>query len=234
MILYLLFRKELKKPIDPSYEEVKIINKPVLFIGIITLITCTVLLSISSYINVEMYLICLISALVVLLFTFFYALFSSFNKKNQFTIFFDTVKRLPYALIPFVLSMFVLVLGLKEYSVTSELSKLLSNVNPVFGYGLSSLLACNLINNIPMSVFYFEVVKSADILIQEQAIYATIIGSNIGAFISPIGALAGIMWMSILKRYDVKFSFGQFMKYGLIVGIPTILMSLLGLFVLYL
>ena len=31
-----------------------------------------------------------------------------------------------------------------------------------------------------------------------------LIASNIAAFITPIGALAGIMWMSLLKSYDVK------------------------------
>jgi arsenical pump membrane protein len=37
-----------------------------------------------------------------------------------------------------------------------------------------------------------------------RAVYASIIGSNIGAFLSPVGALAGVMWMSILKRHDIR------------------------------
>ena len=58
------------------------------------------------------------------------------------------------------------------------------------------------------------------------ALYATIIGSNVGAFLTPIGALAGIMWMSILKKQEIDFSFLKFMKYGIIIAIPVLIASL--------
>jgi arsenical pump membrane protein len=63
-----------------------------------------------------------------------------------------------------------------------------------------------------------------------SSIYSSIIASNIAAFITPIGALAGIMWMSLLKTYNIDFSFKKFMKYGLIVGIPALLSALTCLF----
>jgi arsenical pump membrane protein len=63
-----------------------------------------------------------------------------------------------------------------------------------------------------------------------QAIFASVIGSNIGAFLTPIGALAGIMFSSLLKKYEVKFSFLDFVKYGVLIAIPTISAALLGLF----
>jgi arsenical pump membrane protein len=45
-------------------------------------------------------------------------------------------------------------------------------------------------------------------------IYATIIGSNIGAILTPVGALAGIMWMRLLKINNVNYSFIQFTKWS--------------------
>ena len=36
-------------------------------------------------------------------------------------------------------------------------------------------------------------------------VYATIVGSNIGALFTPIGALAGIMWIRMLKENNVKY-----------------------------
>jgi arsenical pump membrane protein len=48
-------------------------------------------------------------------------------------------------------------------------------------------------------------------------IYSTIIGSNLGALLTPIGALAGIMWLRILKENDIKYSFIDFMKNGIII-----------------
>ena len=62
-----------------------------------------------------------------------------------------------------------------------------------------------------------------------RAIYATIIGSNIGAFLTPIGALAGIMFTSLLVKYDVNYGFKKFIKYGIIISIPTLLTALIVL-----
>ena len=63
-----------------------------------------------------------------------------------------------------------------------------------------------------------------------QAIYSTIIGSNIGAFLTPVGALAGIMFENLLSKYDVKYTFKDFVKYGTIVSVPVIATALLTLF----
>jgi arsenical pump membrane protein len=60
-------------------------------------------------------------------------------------------------------------------------------------------------------------------------VYACVIGSNIGAFLTPIGALAGIMWSNILKAQKVKIGYLKFVFYGCIIAIPTLLSSLLVL-----
>ncbi|MEG1535559.1 MAG: ArsB/NhaD family transporter, partial [Clostridia bacterium] len=61
-------------------------------------------------------------------------------------------------------------------------------------------------------------------------VFASVIGSNIGAFLTPVGALAGIMWSSILRHNGIKFSFVDFLKYGFAIAIPTLLASLGGLY----
>ena len=58
------------------------------------------------------------------------------------------------------------------------------------------------------------------------ALYASIIGSNIGAYLTPVGALAGIMWLSILKKHDYHLSFGKFMMYGAMTSIPLMILAL--------
>ena len=57
-------------------------------------------------------------------------------------------------------------------------------------------------------------------------IYATIIGSNIGAFLTPIGALAGIMWLNLLKKNKVKLSTIKFVLFGSLIGIPALAAAL--------
>ena len=59
---------------------------------------------------------------------------------------------------------------------------------------------------------------------------ATVIGSNLGAFFTPVGALAGIMWSGILKRHGVKFGYGDFLKMGVTVALPALAAALGGLY----
>ena len=63
----------------------------------------------------------------------------------------------------------------------------------------------------------------------DQAIYSTVIGSNVGAFLTPIGALAGIMFTDLINKQNVKYSFVSFVKYGVIISVPTLLVALGGL-----
>ena len=117
--------------------------------------------------------------------------------------------------------MFIIVLSLNENGYTKIIGDFLNNFNPIYAYGVSGAVFANLINNIPMSVLYSNIITNS-----VPSVYASIIASNIAAFITPIGALAGIMWMSLLKTYNINFTFKKFMKYGLVIGIPTLLMSL--------
>ena len=58
------------------------------------------------------------------------------------------------------------------------------------------------------------------------SVYATIVGSNIGAFLTPIGALAGIMWSGLLKNHNAKFGYLDFVKYGAAISLPTLAVCL--------
>ena len=77
-----------------------------------------------------------------------------------------------------------------------------------------------------MSVLFSEILDGTSI----KNIYACIVSSNLGAILSPIGALAGIMWMSLLKKYNVDYSFKTFTKYGIIISLPTLFITLLILY----
>ena len=220
LVLYLIFKKELTKPLQVKDEETPIKNKFLLVSNLLCLGLCTLILVISSYIGLDMYLIALIFAIILLVILIGYSII----KKNA-SYLTSGIKRIPWSLAPFVISMFTLVLMLEEYSITEEVVKVLGDKNYILTYGVSSTLACNIVNNLPMSVLFAKIIPSGNL----QAVYSTIIGSNIGAFLSPIGALAGIMWLSILKKYDVNYNFMKFLKYGVMVVVPTLFAALLGL-----
>lgn len=224
--LFLMFRKKLKAPIEGEPEKVIIEDKLLLWVGIAHLAICTVMLAIGSYIGVEMWLVsaCAVGSLII-----FNAVVSIVRRKKPAPLL-GCVKRVPYQLVPFLLSMFAMIVILAKEGVTVDIASLLGTDFTVLKYGVASFLSANIINNIPMSVLFSSIigVSSASL---DSAVYATVIGSNISAFFTPIGALAGIMWSSILNGHGYKFSYLSFLKIGIFIAVPT-LFSALGVLML--
>ena len=221
-LLLLLFNKQLKEPLQSNDIIYPIEDKVPVIVGLSILGTCLVFLIISSYINLEMWLISLVCAGALLLFMLIYSCFKKSNIEHVL----HTGRRLPYQLIPFFISMFIIVVALNEQGISSKIAELLGSNNSTWVYGYSSFLACNLINNIPMSILYTNIANSLEGLAYTKAIYASIIGSNIGAFLTPIGALAGIMFTGLVNENNVRFTFIDFIKYGVVISIPVITAAL--------
>ena len=227
-VLYLLFRRRLRAPIDPEATPAPRVDKPTEIVGLCHLGGCIVLLSVSSFLDLPMWAITCTFFVSLVLFTMAISLF---RHRAPYLIARCFV-RAPWDLVPFVLSMFVLVLALDRYGITAALGDILSRPTTVggtvFSFGISSFLAANLVNNIPMSVLYNSIVGSlgSTPALYAPALYAAVIGSNLGAFFTPMGALAGIMWTGQLRHHGVPFSFGTFVKYGVTVAIPALLAAL--------
>jgi arsenical pump membrane protein len=225
-LILLLFRKSLKTKIQVEETKVKITSKIDMLFGLIHLIICLLLLIISSYISLDMWLICILCAASLLIFIISIHLIRGKNLK----IIKHTAKRLPFNLVPFIISMFVIVLALKKHGVTDIIFNFFGNENVILKYGATSFVASNLINNIPMSVLYSNIIQFSDPSLQNKAIYSTIIGSNLGAFLTPVGALAGIMFTDLVEKQGLKFSFKSFVLYGSIISIPTLVVALTMLY----
>lgn len=226
LLLILLFGKRLRSPITVHREDFFIKDKFSVWLGVIHLTLCTILLALSSYVSMEMYLIAAIFALSLFAFAF---IFLSIEKKS-FAPIKNSLKRLPYESIPFVLSMFILVLSLNYSGITEKISRILLSTPPVYSVGTAGFLFSNIINNIPMSVLFSSILDfGKNTSAYFPNVFAAVAGSNIGAFLSPVGALAGIMWTSILKRFGIDFSFKKFIFYGSILSVPTLFATLFGI-----
>ncbi|HPG91836.1 MAG TPA: ArsB/NhaD family transporter, partial [Clostridia bacterium] len=222
-LLYVIFYKKLTKPVFVCAMSAKIENKFLFIVAVLHLIVCILLLTISEYIGLEMWFISLLCFTSLVVWSFGYRIFT---KKPSGII--KTLKSGPWEVAPFILSMFVFVLALSESNVTNKIAQILGE--NIWSYGYASLFASNLINNIPMSVLFGDVIAKAPLTISKYATLSAVIGSNIGAFLTPLGALAGIMWLSLLKKYNVKFSFANFLGYGVVIALPTMTAALFGLF----
>lgn len=226
-ILKTMFRKHLRAPLYVIEDEVKLGDKFLLVVGIAHLVGAILTLSVCSYIGVEMWQACIIFVCSLFAISLVYLLI----KRKGLGIFIKIAKRLPFALVPFVISMFIMVLALDKCGFTREIAKLFETGDSIYVFGLASFLSANVFNNIPMSVLFSDILSFSALSGESYmgALYASVIGSNIGAYLTPVGALAGIMWLSILKRNGQNLSFARFLKYGALVAIPTILIALISL-----
>lgn len=215
-VLILLFHNKLKLPLQATEEETPIKNKVALVLGLVHLAACLGFLIASSYLNFEMWIIALVCAGSLVLSATMMCLVT----KKDWNYIGESFKKLPYQLIPFFLSMFVIVVALNYQGISAKIAQFLGNSNTIWTYGFSSFFVSNLINNIPMSILF------SDLCADNAAIYASIVGSNIGAFLTPTGALAGIMFTNLVNEHETKFSFGDFVKYGTVVSLPIITATL--------
>ena len=225
--LLLIFGKSLKKPLDNSVIDVKLKDKPLAIFCAVVLSVCTVIVAVSSYIGLEMWYVSLASCFVL----YIVALVVYAVRKQSPVVVIGSIKRAPLQMAPLVIGMFVIVLALDLSGFTELCAKLLGETNVILKYGVFSAISANLLNNIPMSVLFSSIATFAPDTAYLKAVYSTVIGSNIGAFFTPLGALAGLMFSSIVNKNGVKFSFFDFCKYGFLPAVFSLLGALLGLYV---
>lgn len=228
-IMCLLFRKKLKEPIgvDNLVGNITLHEKVPVGMGIGHLLLCIILLTISSYVGWEMWYICLGCCISLFLSVTVYKLI----KRERLSAVYVCFKSAPWQLIPFVLSMFAVVLSLEKCGFTEIFTRFLGESEITLTYGVSSFLVANVMNNIPMSVFYSSVLTNLSGRNLMMGMYASVLGSNLGAFLTPIGALAGIMFSSLVKSKGIKFRFVDFVKYGIVISVPTLFAGIAGLYI---
>jgi len=146
-----------------------------------------------------------------------------------------TLGRMPWTIIPFVLSMFTMVEALRRTGVLAGAGRLLAGLvghsAPLAAlvYGGASAVAANILNNIPMTLAFAGLLNEAPEGVRLAGSMATAFGSNLGANLTPFGALAGLLWLSMLREKEIDLSFGRFIRYGLAVTPVSLLAGLLAL-----
>ena len=227
LVLFLLFHRQLSRKISGEAPEILPMDKPAALLGTVMLGGCVVLLVLSSYLSLPMWLI----AAAFCMAEYLLAIAMQLARRQGLRLPMRSLLRAPLDVAPFVLSMFVLVMALNKVGFTALVADFLAGERAVWGYGVASCLFANILNNIPMSVLFSSVYAAGGTAFGIAPLLAAVIGSNVGAFLTPMGALAGIMWMAMLREQGVKLSFLRFSLYGVIVCVPTLLAALLGLMI---
>lgn len=131
-----------------------------------------------------------------------------------------TLASLPWEVLPFALSLFIIVQALDDAGLVCVLARGMARVaargqvTTVFTTGCLSILACQVLNNQPMTVLFTKILTHPEFVagpIERVAAFSSlIIGSNLGANLTVIGALAGPMWVKVCQCNGLEISFGRF------------------------
>ena len=144
------------------------------------------------------------------------------------------VKRMPWKILPFVLGMFVLVFCLEECGWVTMAARGVQVISlgsyplSAFLAGVLSTLLALVVNNQPMTILGTMIVQSAQHANEKVArawALGLIVGSNVCANFTIFGALAGIMFMSIVESHGVHISQRHFSRIGFTVMPPVLLLA---------
>jgi len=155
---------------------------------------------------------------------------------KHFPTLYKSLPRLPFSLVPFAFSQFILIEGLAHQGwikifATWLLSATHSKIFPtIWLIGIIGVILCNVAGtNIGATILLTKVMRAADLPPQtaRAGAIALAVASNVGAVSFTFSAsLAGLLWRSILKDKKVDISQRTFARWNLL---PITVMTSVGL-----
>jgi arsenical pump membrane protein len=190
--------------------------------------TIRVSLFIASYLDISISLVAVLGSVILLIWRWYYL------KINPT----DMLTKTPWHILIFAFNMYVIIYGLHNIGLTDFLLKYTtplvegSLLHASLTMGILISIMSNFFNNHPAlmigTITLMEM--NLDPILLKTVYLANIIGSDIGSLILPIGTLASLIWMHILKKNKIKISWKKYIKITLIVIPPTLIFTLLCLY----
>lgn len=143
------------------------------------------------------------------------------------------LRDISWGVLPLVAGLFVLVAGVEQTGILNSVTHMLRDVaahsprEASFGAGIIVALASNLMNNLPTGLVAATVSQGADV--PSQVTSGILIGVDLGPNLSVTGSLATILWLIALRREGEAVTAWQFLKLGIVVMPPALVVALLAI-----
>lgn len=127
-----------------------------------------------------------------------------------------------YDVLAFLFGVLLLSIGLRNVGIVTHLQGVYDGASTL-RIGAVSALGSAILNNHPMSHLNMMALESAP----HRNVLAALIGGDLGPRLFPMGSLAGLLWLEMLRRSGVEVTVRKFLAVGAVATLPTLATCLL-------
>lgn len=149
----------------------------------------------------------------------------------------NLVRSAPWRIVVFSIGMYVVVYGLRNAGLTHLLGLVLHAVAThgalagTLGAGVIGAVLSSIMNNMPTVLVNALAIHDAAVRapIETLMAYANVVGCDLGPKLTPIGSLATLLWLHVLDRRGMRITWGYYMRVGITLTIPVLVVTLVAL-----